>query len=636
MNSNYLKKIKHFLKQNNTILFFIVFLAYILRILPYLFGYSIPFTEDSIRDFQQIKYIIDNNGQLNLFNSYKDYGAFPILHLIIVFIASLGLPALKVFLFFPQILPSLGIVFYYLFLKKYFPTKHSLWACFLIAVFIPHIQWSAQPVRETIGLFLFPIIIYLFDKVITEKNNIIKNSILLILALLLIIPTHHWSAIMTLVWLTGFSIFFANSFKQYLYSLGLIVLFTISNLIYWKYLFTISFILIKNLALHFNFSQLIILLLLMAIIFIFKKINFDKFKTKDNRRNSLLIIIILLWLIANNLLPIHYPLQIWFHFFIFLSCIFIGFFYTKNTVLNKLTAITVFYSFFILIILAFNNFQNINLDSMPFDPFRTFEFAIFPLSIITAYGLIKISEKHQHLKTGFIIILIITATFAYPPIFIYGKTFIGTPFYDIRSEIRHISDGEIDLIKWANDHGYNVSSNRPEIRSYQAVFFPIQNKIKKIVTNSDEILKENYKYIHDPIMMVEAYKKNSASDNEKIFYENQSGFLVELYDDAKFLTHNIPNTITAGDTITLEVKMVNTSGYVWYQSDNYRMKSEEYNNLNLKLNKPEVGLNDVAVFTKDIVIPNNPEKYKFKLRIYKDGLGFFGDFTPEINVTVKP
>lgn len=625
--------IKDFFRQNSTILFFIVLLAYILRILPYLLGYSIPFTEDSIRDFQQVKFILDNK-QLDLLGSYQDYGAFPILHLLVVGVSFLGLDPLKVFLFFPQILPSLSLIFFYLFLKKYFPIKHSLLACFLITVFIPHIHWSAQPVRETIGLFLFPIIIFLFDKFVTEKFNQ-KNFLLLILSLIILIPTHHWSAIMTITWLTGFSFFLAPSIKKFYQSLLLIIIFTISNLIYWYYLFPISFTLIKNLIIHINFIQLITIAILIFIIIMLKNTDLNKLKNKDNRRNSLLIIFILLWLVTNNILPLNYPLQIWFSFIIFLILIFIGLFYTKNQQLNNLLAITIFYLFFILMALTFNDFKNVNINSFPFDPFRTFEFAIFPLSIIAAFGLLKLSNRLWYLKFIILPLLILSATFAYPPIFIYGQTFINTPFYDIRSNIRYISDGEKDLVKWANDHGYNVASNRPEIRSYQATFYPIYQARKKLVTNSDKILEANYDHIRDPILMVEPYNQNQAIDEGEIIYKNNDGYLISLRYDSKFLYHNIPTILDSGSHQTFSIKMINTSDKAWHKEDNYLMTTDN-KVFNFQLVEDQVNPNAIGTFTEQFDIPTRPRKYEFRLRIYREGLGFFGEYTSIIYTAIEP
>lgn len=624
-------KIKDFFKKDSTILFLIIFLSYILRILPYLFGYSIPFTEDGLRDFQQVKYIIDNN-HINFFTSYQSYGAFPILHLLVVIISYLGLDPLKVFLFFPQILSSLGLIFYYLFLKKYFNNKQSLLACFLIAVFIPHIHWSAQPVRETLGLFLFPLIIYLFNGFITEKKISIKYFSLLILSLILIIPTHHWSAIMVMVWLVAFSFFFTTNIKKIIISLLITIFFVVFNLIYWHYFFPLSFTLIGNLISHIDLIQIVMVLLLFLLIWIFKKADLNKLKNQDNKRNSFLLIIILLWLMAKNMLPLNYPIQIWLHFLMFITFIFIGFFYNKDRNLNKFFAVAIFYSYFILIVLVFNFFNNINIYSLPFDPFRTFEFAIFPLSIVAAMGLLNILSKNHYLKVAIIVILIVSATFAYPPIFIYGKTFINTPFYDIRSNIRYISAGEMDLIKWANDHGYNVEANRPEIRSYQATFYKWQNKKITIITSSDKILQEKYSYIYDPIIRVEAYENKDLNQNQ-ILYQNNDGLLIDLRYNASFVSQNIPEKFPIGQEVNMIVKIKNTGSLPWLKADKYHLRSND--DIVVIPLKRDVLPDEIITFQQKMLVPNLPGVYGATFRMHREETGFFGEYTPQVQVTVE-
>jgi hypothetical protein len=112
----------------------IIIFAYLIRVLPYLLGYDLPFAEEGMRDYQQVLYLISHNAP-NLFGSYFDYGAFPILHLIIFVFYKLGADSLCAFLFIPQAFAAAGIFFYYLFLRKYFKPKESLLACFLIAAF---------------------------------------------------------------------------------------------------------------------------------------------------------------------------------------------------------------------------------------------------------------------------------------------------------------------------------------------------------------------------------------------------------------------------------------------------------------------------------------------------------------------
>ncbi len=621
-------KIILFIKKDTSILFFIVLLAYILRILPYLLGYSIPFTEDGLRDFQQVKYILDNNS-IDFFQSYQSYGAFPLLHLIMAYVSKLGFDPMKVYLFLPQILASFGLIFYYLFLKKYFTSRQSLLACFLIAVFIPHIHWSSQPVRETLGLFFFPLIVYLFDKVITENIIRFKYLVPLLLSFILLVPTHHWSAIMTLTWLLAFSLFFINRLKRFFLAVILIFFFLSLNIIYWYFLFPISFVLITSLFAHINITQLISTAILLIFIAFFRLINLDFLKTPDIKRNSFLILVILVWLIAKNILPLSYPLQIWAHFLFFLIFIYVGFFYTKDNFANKLLSVSIFYFFYILIVITFNTFQKVNIYSLPFDPLRTFEFAIFPLSILASLGLKKMSSKIKVSGPIIILILIIGATFTYPPIFIYGNSFINTPFYDIRSNIRYISPGEMELIKWANEHNYSVISNRPEIRSYQDTMYLPNEKKLYLMTLSDEILRQKYNYIHDPIIRVGIYPPKTINNNQ-IIYRNHDGWLINILYNAEFISFDIPDTLIIKGNASFVVKMKNTGDNSWLRGDGYVLRTTG-DEIILDLNN-DTPPGDIGVFTKTMTVPDVPGKYYDNFRIYSPGSGYFGDPTPSFEI----
>ena len=289
------------MKKINKIIILIIVLAYLLRVLPYLLGYPIPITDDSLRDFQQVKYLIDNNR----IDFSTEYGPFPVLHVLVYGVSKLGIDPMKVFLFVPQIFASLGILFFFLFLRKYFSSKISLLACFLIAIFGPHIYWSAQPVRETMGLFFFPLVIYLYDKVFIEKNS--KDMFLLFVSFVLLIFSHHWSTLMTMGFLFFYNIFFINSRKKQIYSFIIVGAFSLLSILYWYFASKIVIILILKLfqiAIPFIFLSLIFILFLFWI----RKIDFDIFKNKYIFLASI-IIAILVFLFFKSLTPFEYPIQ---------------------------------------------------------------------------------------------------------------------------------------------------------------------------------------------------------------------------------------------------------------------------------------------------------------------------------------
>lgn len=507
------------MKKEHKIIILIIILAYLLRVLPYFLGYPIPITDDSLRDFQQVKYLMENQK----INFYTHYGSFPILHLLVFGISKLGFDVMRVFLFIPQIFASLGIFFFFLFLKKYFSLKKSLFACFLIAVFGPHIYWSSQPVRETIGLFFFPLIIYLFDKEIRDSK--ISTKILLFISFILMVLTHSWSTFMILGFLLFAVLFFYKD--KLLYALSLITMFSILTLIYWYFFFPFVFRLIFA-PLEFYFIGLISLLCYLCLLVFIRK--FDLNRLKNNYwLGCTLILIVSFFLMFWGILPFNYPFQILFMFILFSALVLIGFFCNKCEKMNNFFKINFFYLIF-LVIPIFYIFTNSPISKMPFDFLRISEFAIFPCSVIASYGFFTINSK---LKTRYllpfsIVILSFLATLTYPPIFIYKNNFENTPFYDIRSDLRYIPPQGFELIEWAHNQGYSVRSNNYVINEYQNTFYPEKDKELLLITRSDYKISENYHQIKDKVIGISNPRiLIEQSKQLKPIYSNEWGVLYQ-------------------------------------------------------------------------------------------------------------
>ena len=500
----------------------IIIIGYILRVLPYLLGYPTPVTDDALRDFQQVIYLVENN-KINLASSC---GAFPLLHLLVFGISRLGFDVMKVFLFVPQIFASLGIFFFFLFLKKYFPVRESLFACFLIAVFGPHIHWSSQPVRETMGLFFFPLLIYLFDKELTDSKT--SHKILLFISFALMTLSHHWSTFMALGFLFFATLFFYKN--RLLYALLLTVIFSVLALFYWYFLASSLFGLILQ-PLDLLLRLLVTLLFFIGIIIFLRRLDLNKLKNTLTLTFSL-IIILLLPLALKKVIVFAYPLQFLISFVIFIILILIGFFYNKDKNLDNLFKTNLLYlSLFIITWIYLLN----RLDFVHFlDPLRLLEFAIFPCSIAASFGFFWIAEKAKtkYLLPFSVVILIVLGTLTYPPVFIYRRNFENTPFYDIRSDLRYIPGEGFELMEWAHDHGYSVRANNYVITEYQNTFYAKKDKNLLLLTKSDYKISENYSYyikhkilgIPDPKILIE------KSKGLKPVYSNEWGSLYEIED----------------------------------------------------------------------------------------------------------
>ncbi|MFA6255271.1 MAG: glycosyltransferase family 39 protein [Patescibacteria group bacterium] len=633
LNKDLFCKFKKVIANEYFIIAAIIFLAYLLRVLPYLLGYPLPFTENGIMDFDQVKYLISNH-KINFTDSYYYYGSFPVVHLIIFFISLFGFDALKTFLFVPQIFASLGILFFYLFLRRYFSVKQSLFACFLIAVFGPHIHWSAQPGRESLGLFFFPLVIYLFDREfvgVTKKS--VWNKILLVTSLILMILSHHWSTIMLAGWLLIFSFLFIKEKKKLSTVLLVISYFVVFAIIYWYLCFPMAFTLINN-RIYLNSIIPLVVILLVFLIWLklkkFSQFNLNQLKIRYLQELSYLSIAILVIILAMKILPMLYPLQLWLMFIFFALFILVGFFSSRDNNLNKLMVINIFYlSFWVITVFYIINGKRII--SMPFDPFRTLEFMIFPSAIAAAVGFLKLTSNKKSLIFGSIGILIFLATLTYPPIFIYKNKFQNTIFYDIRSEIRYLPSGIPELVKWANNHGYGVKSIIPEVNAYQRVFFPAKEDSLTLVTNQEKFIADYYDLIKDPILKIPNPKFWVVErDNQVVAFENDSGKLIRPLYDARFISFDYPSVVSVGEKLVIKIRFKNTGSATWLPNE---VKLIGGKTLFARIDKAVLP-DEVGEFIFSRTVPALSGDGIINWYPYHLSVGLFGDWPQETRITV--
>ena len=608
----------------------VIIIAYLLRILPYLLGYPIPVTEDGILDFGQVKYLLENK-TLNLYDRQLGFGSFPILHLLVFFLAKTGLAPLTVFLFIPQLLASLGILFFYLFIKKYINTGQALATIFLIAVFVPHIHWTSQPVRETIGLFFFPLIIYCADRLKNQPS--IGWWLVNLITIGLMVASHHWSTIMLIIWLVGFNLIFLKDRRQQIIY-GLLTLITAGlALIYWHQFFPRGLSLLLEPLTIANWSWLAVIVIGGPLIILKRsKINLNRYKTKTIKTIFLATSLTTILIAAKLIAPLAYPLQTWLALGSLFGLTYIGFFYNHQPAINNFFRLAAGYLLPWLIIGPYLLLGE-KLIAMPIDPFRTLEFIIFPLSIVAGQGLIILWRQSKLFFLLTAATLLFLATLTYPPIFVYQSTWQHTPFYDIRSDVRYLSAATIELIDWANQHGFNIESIVPEARAYQQVFYPPQKSKLTLIRNNDQIIdKLSYK-IKDPIIKISPISA-PPKENQKVIYYNQAGKLITKKYDAQFIDQKIPTSASVNQPAVAWIKMKNTGGETWQPTGEIKMIHLYEPTLIMEL-KTAVSSGQEGTFWFAGVIPNYPGDNVSRWQIFHPEIGFLGDISPltTINIT---
>src|SRR3989344_4718897 len=503
----------------------IIILAYILRILPYLFGYHLPLTEDSMIEYQQILYLIKNNA----INVNNQYALFPVLHILIYGLYSIGFNSYHTFMLLPPLIASCGLIFFYLFLRKYFDKKGSLISCLVIATFGFHIHWSSQSVRETLGLFFFPLLIYLFDNFIKKKS--ISSLFILLISYLIFIATHAWSNLMYLIFIFLWIVYQKMNKSDLILSILLYTVFLSTTILYWLFFYTNIFVVyhIKNIFITIPVGILSILFI------IFLKLIYPK---KLNNRYFLLILSLFLIIgaiLSSFITSFRYPI----HQLIILIILFIlgllGYKYQKNENSTKFFKIVLSSSIILILFLAFMylTFKFTGKSQFIVDPLRMIEFIIYPYSIFISYGILNILKRYKFNKKTFYVILtvslIISGILFYPSIFIFHSKFENTPIYDIRNDVRYISPETINLIDYANKNGYEVISIRYIVNTYQKTFYKDKENIAALFTSEDKNILKYYNLVNDEAKgVINPKDPYEYIKNLPILYKNNDGKLYIL------------------------------------------------------------------------------------------------------------
>lgn len=108
---------------------------------------------------------------------------------------------------------------------------------------------------------------------------------------------------------------------------------------------------------------------------------------------------------------------------------------------------------------------------------------------------------------------------------------------------------------------------------------------------------------------------------------------------AEFVWQSVPTTMNAGQTYNVSVQVRNTGSNSWTTGTNYNLGSQNPQD-NSTWGLGRVGLpNSVppgatVMFNFTVTAPSTPGAYNFQWRMVQDGVEWFGDFSPNIVVTV--
>ena len=109
---------------------------------------------------------------------------------------------------------------------------------------------------------------------------------------------------------------------------------------------------------------------------------------------------------------------------------------------------------------------------------------------------------------------------------------------------------------------------------------------------------------------------------------------------ATFVSQSVPSTMIAGQTYRVSVMMRNTGTTTWTAQSGYRLGSQNPENNGLwRLGRVQIpttaGPGVDLAFNFDVTAPTTAGTYNFQWRMVWDGFVWFGDFTPNVAVTVN-
>ena len=414
----------------------------------------------------------------------------PVMHVIVAILSLFsGIKPLELLKFIIPSLSVIGLYAVYRFTKDISSsTKTAFFAGFLLLCGTPYLHWTTQGVRETMGIALFVLALYVsFIAIQSHKKGYIFVALLLIGGLAL---THDLSSIMfLLVWIsvsltflylmcdmnrirtTGlFSLLIASTAvifivawgwgrSMYGYSQFSSLMNTVFYSEYGIPLFILSLIVLYLLPLKIP-DKLLMLRSIVIKILIRKNIIYAVFITGTVVSSG----VVLHFVLGKSSFVISYPMPMFFNGICMILLSLIGLYYFLE--IGRLHILAWIAALVLILVLSMSNI-------VPFvDPLRFMEFLYIPLAIIAAFGVTFIaglSRLSKLLPLVFAVFVIISVITSFPPLTFLGNSFEpGHPLYDTRSWVIQHQVSEISAIFWLDDYRVNGVVNTDIYVGYAA------------------------------------------------------------------------------------------------------------------------------------------------------------------------
>ncbi|MCL1635018.1 NBR1-Ig-like domain-containing protein [Luteimonas sp. SX5] len=109
---------------------------------------------------------------------------------------------------------------------------------------------------------------------------------------------------------------------------------------------------------------------------------------------------------------------------------------------------------------------------------------------------------------------------------------------------------------------------------------------------------------------------------------------------ASFVDQTVPATMVAGQTYPVTIRMTNTGTATWTTANNYKLGSANpLDNTTWGLHRDElttsIAPQQTATFSFNVTAPSTAGAYNFQWRMVRDGVAWFGVFTPNVQIAVQ-
>jgi len=458
----------------------------------------------------------------------------PTLHLGIASLAMITqIDAMLLQKFVTPLISVLSVVALYKLVRELFKDEElAILSGLLLLAGTPYLHWTAQAVRESIGIPMLLLAVYFsFRAVRTLKPQYMLASVLLIAGLVL---THNFSAAVFLLSWLSFScsyVYFSGDTRASLPSLLLFLISIVLALSWWSASGFYHDAFESALKLVFPFMPVpafigtVVLLYALPVwrpyVIEQLRLALQKLLEKQAVYASILFVSILFALIAVNLvlgkfyLVLSYPPSMMFNGFVMIGLSLAGLNFFLD--LRRLPVLVWLAALAALLALS-------TLRVIPFgDPLRFMEFLYIPLAVVAAAGLKRILSKissrgfASYMVAAFVTASLITS---FPAIVLFGTPFEkGSMFYDDRNWVIEHPSSEINAIEWLDERRIVGNLYTDNYVHYAAQWInydntvQIDNRARGAVANPDGLPK------HENYILITERMKNYAEFSEGMMHQ---------------------------------------------------------------------------------------------------------------------